>query len=194
VSRARVGVLGGTFDPPHNGHVALARAAVARFGLDRLLVRVVVAPGHKPVATPAGDRLALARLAFAGLPSAEVALDRHPRTVDSLLELGLDDPVLLVGADELAAFSTWKDPERVLELALLGVATRPGTPEAALTAAIARLHRPDRVELFPLEPVPIASSEIRALVAAGEPIDAFVPAEVAAEIARRGLYRTAPAR
>jgi nicotinate-nucleotide adenylyltransferase len=187
--QARVGVLGGAFDPPHLGHVALARAAVERFALDRLLVRVLADPGHKRVATPAAIRLELARDAFAEIPEAEVAVDPHARTVDSLLALGLDEPVFLIGADELADFLSWKQPERVLELARLGVATRPGTAREELDAVVAQLARPERVELFAIEPLPISSSEIRARVARREPIGGLVPPAVEAGIARHGLYR-----
>ena len=187
-----VGVLGGAFDPPHLGHTALARAAVDRFRLDRLLVRVVEHPGHKLVAADAEDRLALARRAFASVSGAEVDLDPFARTVDSLEALGLADPVFIVGADEFVAFLDWKQPGRVLELSRLGVATRPGYPRGALEQVLSQLGRADRVELFAIEPFPISSSAIRARVAAGEPLDGLVDPLVAAEITRRGLYRTSP--
>ncbi len=183
-----VGILGGAFDPPHDGHIALALGAVADFDLTRLLVRVVAAPGHRSVVASADDRFALAQLAFAYVHGAEVALDLHARTVDSLEALAVDDPLFLIGADELASFPSWKDPDRVLELARLGVATRPGVEREQLDAAIARLSRPERVEVFEIEQLPISSSEIRARVGNGEPIDDLVPGSVAAEIARRGLY------
>ena len=188
-----VAVLGGAFDPPHDGHVALAQGAVAHFGVTRLLVRVVAAPGHRSVSATAEDRLALAKLAFAAVPGGEVALDPHARTVDSLEALDLDDPVFLIGADELASFRTWKSPDRVLRLARLGVATRPGVARERLDAVIAELSDPARVELFEIEQLPISSSEIRARVADGRPIDGLVPASVAVEIERRDLYRR-PAR
>jgi nicotinate-nucleotide adenylyltransferase len=184
-----VGVLGGAFDPPHDGHVALALGAIAHFGLTRLLVRVVAEPGHRSIAAPADDRLALAKLAFAYVHGAEVAPDPYARTVDSLEALDLGDPVFLIGADELVSFPTWKDPARVLELARLGVAIRPGVERERLDGVIAELSRPERVELFEIDPLPISSSEIRDRVAAGEPIVDLVPASVAAEIERRGLYR-----
>jgi nicotinate-nucleotide adenylyltransferase len=172
------GLLGGAFDPPHLGHVALADAAEHELGLERVVVVVVADPGHKDVHVPAETRLALARAAF---PGREVVLDHHPRTVDLLRERRWDDPVFLVGADEYLDFPRWKEPDAVLELARLGVATRPGFPLPA--------ERPDRVLFFELEPVPVSSSEIRELVARGEPIDGLVPRAVAAEIAGRGLYR-----
>lgn len=184
-----VGILGGAFDPPHVGHVALAEAAIRHFRLDRLLVRVVADPGHKAVATAPQVRLFLAELAFAPLDEAEVSLDPFARTVDSLEALRLDDPVFLLGADEFADFLTWKEPERVLELARLGVATRPGTDRSALDAVLAGLSRPDRVELFAIEPLDVSSSGIRARVASGEPVGGLVPLSVAAELERLGLYR-----
>lgn len=183
------GVYGGMFDPPHLGHVALAREAVRTFALARLLVRVVGAPGHRAVATPAEDRLALARIAFADVPGAETALDPHARTVDSLEALALDEPIFLVGADEFAGFLSWKEPARVLELARLGVATRPGVDRAVLDAVLARLDRPDRVVFFPIPPHDVSSTDVRARLRRGEPVDGLVPPAVAAEIRARGLYR-----
>ena len=184
-----VGIFGGAFDPPHEGHVALAREAIDYFQLGRLLIRVVADPGHKDVETAPEVRLALAELAFAALDEAEVSLDPSGRTVDSLEALGLVDPVFLIGADELAAFSTWMRPDRVLELARVGAATRPGTDVQDLESIIVALSRPDRIELFPITPLPVSSSQVRDRVAAGLPIDALVPASVAAEIRRLGLYR-----
>lgn len=183
------GILGGAFDPPHVGHVELARVGIERFGLHRLLVRVVEDPGHKDVSTAPQIRLFLAELAFAPLDEAEVGLDRFGRTVDSLEALGLDDPVFLIGADEFADFLSWKEPQRVLDLARLAVATRPGVDRGRLDAVLGRLERPDRVAFFEIEPLPVSSADIRARVAAGEPIAGLVPAAVEAEIARLELYR-----
>jgi nicotinate-nucleotide adenylyltransferase len=188
VAAVTVGLLGGAFDPPHVGHVALARAGIERFALHRLLVRVVADPGHKDVRTDAASRLALARLAFAPLGCAEVELDPFARTVDSLEALALDDPVFLLGADEFADLPRWKEPDRVLELARLGVAARPGVDPQRLEAVLERLARPDRVTFFELAPHPVSSSGIRALVAAGASIAGLVPDAVEAEIVRLGLY------
>ena len=184
-----VGVLGGAFDPPHDGHLALARGGIRHFGLGRLLVRVVERPGHKEVATPADTRLELARLAFADVRGAEIELDPYARTVDSLEALDLEDPVFLVGADEFADFLGWKEPDRVLELARLGVGERPGVDAARIEAVIARLVRPDRVEQFEIEPHEVASEQVRARVAAGGSLDGLVPKAVAARIRELGLYR-----
>jgi nicotinate-nucleotide adenylyltransferase len=189
VAAVTIGILGGAFDPPHLGHVALAHAAVERFALDRLLIRVVAEPGHKAVPTPVAIRLELARLAFADVPGAEVSLEPHGRTVDQLDALGLDDPVFVIGADELASFLTWKDPQRVLDLARLGVGTRPGVPMEMLEAVLAELHRSDRVTVFEIPPHPISSTELREVAARGESIALFVPVSVAREIEQRALYR-----
>jgi nicotinate-nucleotide adenylyltransferase len=183
-----VGILGGAFDPPHVGHVELARRGIERFDLDRLLIRVVEDPGHKDVDTPPQIRLFLAELAFGTLDEAEVSLDAFARTVDSLAALALEDPVFLVGADEFADFLEWKDPEKVLELARLGVATRPGVDRTRLDAVLASLDRPERVSFFEIVPLAVSSSDLRRRVAGGEPIAGLVPRAVEAEIGRLGLY------
>jgi nicotinate-nucleotide adenylyltransferase len=180
------GLFGGAFDPPHLGHVALAREAKRRFGLDRLVVLVSVSPEHKAVATPAEDRLALAQAAF---PGDDVRLDEHPRTVDMLRAGEWENPLLLVGADQLAAFRHWKEPDAVLDIARVAVATRPGLGLEELAEALEQLGRPDRIELFEIEPWAVASRDLRARVAAGESLDGLVPPAVAREIERRGLYR-----
>jgi nicotinate-nucleotide adenylyltransferase len=185
---ARTGLLGGAFDPPHNGHVALALAAVEQLGLDRLLVHVVADPGHKDVFAPAADRLELARLAFAHVPGAEVELDPHARTVDSLEARQLDDPVLVLGADQLLALPRWKRPERVLELARLAVARRPGVPDERMRETHERLSAPGRITYFDLPPLPVSSTLVRERVARGQPIDDLVPPAVAEAVARLRLY------
>ena len=185
------GIFGGAFDPPHLGHVALAQAARAHFGFERLLVLVAADPGHKRTFAPVSARLELARLAFEGVPGTEVEVDPHERTVDFLEERRPGNAVFLIGGDQLAAFSTWKSPERVLELVAIGVAARPGVPEDELRSARARLPAPDRISFFALEPVPVSSTAIRERVASGEPIDGLVPPNVAEAILRLGLYRNA---
>lgn len=181
-----VGLYGGAFDPPHDGHVALARAAKERYDLPRLTVLVSERPGHKEVELPADARLELARAAF---PDDDVRLDPHPRTIDLLRGERFDDPIFLIGADEFFDFPTWKEPEAVLELTRVGVATRPGFDRARLDAVLRAVARPDRVLFFDIEPNPAASHDIRALAAAGEPLEGLVPAAVARLIAERGLYR-----
>jgi nicotinate-nucleotide adenylyltransferase len=185
------GILGGVFDPPHNGHVALARAAIEELGLERLLVLVVADPGHKRTGTPADTRLELARLAFDDVAVTTLELDRHARTVDSLEERHVDDAVFILGADELAGFENWKSPQRVLELVRVAVAVRPGVSRDEVRSVRERLDGPGRILEFEMEPVDVSSSEIRARVAHGEPIGGLVPPTVAEAIGRLGLYRSA---
>jgi nicotinate-nucleotide adenylyltransferase len=180
------GLLGGAFDPPHLGHVALADAAEAQLGLARVVVVVVADPGHKDVHCPADMRLDLARAAF---PGRDVVLDNHARTVDMLRAMTWPDPLFLIGADEFLDFPAWKEPDVVLDLARLGVASRPGYPRERLERGRERLSRPDRVIFFEIEPVRVSSREIRERVARGEAIDGLVPPAVAAEIGSHGLYR-----
>jgi nicotinate-nucleotide adenylyltransferase len=177
------------FDPPHLGHVALARAAIDELGLDELLVLVVADPGHKEATTPAETRLELARLAFADVPEATVELDPYARTVDSLEARRPEDAYFILGADELASFESWRSPQLVLELVRLGVVMRPGASREEVDAVRRRLDAKERIVEFDMEPISVSSSEIRASVARGEPIDDLVPAPVSEAIARIGLYR-----
>ena len=177
-------LFGGAFDPPHAGHVAIASAAKERFGLP-LVVLVSERPGHKDVELPADVRLELARAAF---PDDEVRLDPYPRTIDLLRGERFDDPVFLVGADQFVGFLTWKEPEAVLELAQLAVATRPGFDRGLLDAVLRNLEHRDRVVFFDAEPNPAASRDIRAALAAGEPLAGIVPPAVERVIRERGLY------
>src|SRR5439155_8655934 len=102
-------ILGGTFDPPHNGHVALALAALARLPIDRLVVLVAADPGHRKVFAGAEDRLRLAHAAFEGLP-AEAVLDDNAFTVDAVRDGRFADALFVVGADEGPALPSWRDP------------------------------------------------------------------------------------
>jgi nicotinate-nucleotide adenylyltransferase len=182
-----VGVYGGAFDPPHSGHVAVAQAAKQQYGLPQLVVLVAAAPAHKDVHATADERLELARAAF---PADDVRLDAHARTIDFLRAAEVEQPLLVIGADQFSSFPTWKEPDAVLELAQLAVATRPGFPRDEIEPVLRELEHPERVLFFDLEPNPASSSRIRELVAAGESVDGLVPPAVAALIEVRGLYRT----
>jgi nicotinate-nucleotide adenylyltransferase len=181
-----IGLFGGAFDPPHNGHVALVAQARTALDLEGVIVVVTAAPGHKEVATPAETRFELARAAF---PGRRVFLDGHARTVDLLRDHPeWEGAVFLVGADEFASFLGWKEPEEVLRLVQLGVATRPGFPRETLEPVLARLSHPERVLFFDLEPFPIASRELRGQLDRGEDVHELVPAAVWELIERDGLY------
>jgi nicotinate-nucleotide adenylyltransferase len=183
-----IALLGGTFDPPHNGHVALARAIVDQFAPEALVILVAARPGHKEVALAADTRLRLAQAAF---PGQDVVLDEHERTVDTLADGAWRDPLFVIGADEFCDFLTWKDPNGVLERARLAVATRPGYPRERLDAVLERLEQPERVLFFDIEPMPISSRDLRERVARGESIEGLVPPAVAELVSRLRLYRRA---
>jgi nicotinate-nucleotide adenylyltransferase len=173
--------LGGTFDPPQLGHVALGRAALEQLPVDRLVILVAASPGHRGVVAGAGERLELARLAFDFAD--EVVLDPNAFTVDAVRDGRFGEAIFVVGADEGAAFPTWKEPEEVLRWVRLAVGTRTGYPPPDL------VRYGDRVLAFELDSPPVSSSEVRERISRGEPIDELVPAAVAEAIREHGLYR-----
>jgi nicotinate-nucleotide adenylyltransferase len=191
-------LFGGAFDPPHIGHVVLLQSATARFALDRILVVPTGDPPHKRAETPSEVRFRLAQLAFERLPGVEL-WDREltaagpSYTIDTVRaareRFPDDDLIVLVGADQLAQFLEWREPDGILELARLGIATRPGYPPETLAPVLARIARPERVEIFRIPSYPLSSSAIRGRLARGESVDGVVPRPVAAEIERLGLYR-----
>jgi nicotinate-nucleotide adenylyltransferase len=184
-----IGLFGGAFNPPHLGHVELAKRALDEFELHKLLVLVSDDPGHKPVECPLEQRLALARLAFADLPRTEVIADPYRYTIDRLRAEPVEDAIFLMGADQYRDFSTWKEPDAVLDRVQLGVATRSGVDRPAVPR-----EQEGRVRFFDIDSPPIASRDLRERAHTGEPLDGLVPEAVAREIENRGLYRyTAPA-
>jgi nicotinate-nucleotide adenylyltransferase len=181
-----IGLFGGAFDPPHRGHVELARHAKEELGLEKLLVLVAASPGHKDVATSADVRLRLAQAAF---PDDDVSLDEHARTIDMLeAHPEWDDPVFLIGADEFCDFLSWKRPNDVLARTQVAVATRPGFPRERLESVLGHLDHPERVLFFDIEPQAVASRDLRSRLEAGEDVSADVPSAVAAMIDGEMLY------
>jgi len=178
-----IGILGGTFDPPHNGHVALAEAALQELDLDELVVLLVASPGHRSCVEDAETRQALAEASFAGVPRARVERDENPYTVDAVRGGRFADAVFIVGADEGEAFPRWKDPDEILRWVKLAVGTRSGYPPPDLQ------RYGDRVISFELASPPISSNEVRARIREGKPIGDLVPSDVALLIEERGLYR-----
>ena len=174
-------LLGGTFDPPQNGHVALARAALAELPVEQLVVLVASDPGHREVVAPAEARLELARRAFDFAD--EVVLDDHAFTVEAVRDGHFGDAIFVVGADEGAAFPGWKEPEEVLRWVRLAVGTRSGYAPPDLEPY------GDRVLSFQLDSPPVSSSEVRGRIARGEPIEDLVPPAVASAIEELRLYR-----
>ncbi len=180
-----LGLYGGAFDPPHRGHVQLARCAKELLGLARLIVVVAARPGHKAVDTPAELRAEMARAAF---PDDDVVLDDHARTIDLLRDHPeWQDAWFVLGADEFADFLTWKEPNEVLARARLAVGTRSGFPPDRLQSVFDGITRPERVRVFEMEPVPAASRDLRHAL-----VEADVPPGVAEIIRREGLYQTTP--
>lgn len=178
-----IGILGGIFDPPHNGHLALAEATLRELDLDELIVLLVANPGHRSSGEDADTRQELAEAAFGGLPRTRIERDDNPYTVDAVKGGRFGDAVFIVGADEGAAFPNWKDPDEILRWVRLAVGTRSGYPPADLE------RYGDRVIPFELDSPSISSSTVRERIQAGEPIGDLVPSDVARVIEERGLYR-----
>ena len=191
----RVGMFGGAFDPPHRAHLALARAAVDQLGLDQLHVIPTGDAWHKArTLTDGAHRLAMARLAFAGLPRMVVdgrELERGGPTysIDTLRELQAEHPgaelVLLMGEDQAAGFTRWHAWTEVARLAVLAVAGR-GTGEGV---AALRALPGVRVEALQLPQMPESATEIRTRLTAGQDIAELVPPAVASYIETHHLYQ-----
>ena len=195
-SPLRIGLFGGSFNPPHVGHLAVAEACAEAAGLDRVLWVPAATPPHKrgdPALAPAADRLALVRAAVAGNPRFEVSTVEVKRgevsfTVDTLRQLAAEHPsadlALLIGGDSLAAFDTWREPEAILALARLVVYARPGADLGAVPGWVMR-----RVTIVEGPLLEVSSTALRARVAAGRTVRYLVPDAVRAEVERRRLYR-----
>jgi nicotinate-nucleotide adenylyltransferase len=192
----RLGVFGGSFDPPHIGHLLVADDACDQLALDRL---IFVPAATQPLkvgreVTAAEHRLAMVRLLAAGNPRFEVSAAEVERaglsfTVDTLTHFAAQHPnaerYLLVGADVLSTFAKWREPSQVLALATLVVLQRadadpPELPSSIDGAAIRRLNT---------RRIDVSSTEVRERVRQEKPIRGFVTDNVAAYIARHSLYR-----
>jgi nicotinate-nucleotide adenylyltransferase len=192
------GLFGGAFDPPHYGHLELVDGALRHFGLERVVVIPTGRAPHKAIATSAEVRYRLAEAAFAGRARVELSrweLERgEPSyTVETTrwAREQYGELIFLVGADQFAKLATWREPDEVLRLARLGVATRPGYDRDELDRVLGHLADPSRVELFEIEPTPVSSTEVRARVGRGEPVDGLVPPAVGELIEELELYRAA---
>lgn len=200
-----IGILGGTFDPFHLGHLALARAARDQLGLERVLVIPAAAPPHKPgrAISPADVRLRLVQAGIAGEPRVaasriELERDGPSYTVDTVAALAAaeridgrePDITVILSAESFAGLPTWREPERLLDLARIAVAPRAGhpPPDPAWIAA-AFPGRADRIVVIDGPEIDISASAIRRRTAAGEPLDGLVPPAVAEAIATDRLYR-----
>jgi nicotinate-nucleotide adenylyltransferase len=195
----RLGLFGGTFNPPHVGHLVCAHQALAQLDLDRVLLVPVHEPPHKGIESDPGveHRVELCRRAAAGDDRLEVSLvDAEVAgpsfTVDTLRRLHErcpgDQLTFIVGGDMAHSLPTWREPEAILELAELGVAEREGVRRADIAERLDGF-RTDRVRFFDMPRLDISSSLIRRYVAQGRPIRYLVPDGVAAYIEQAGLYR-----
>ena len=201
-----IGILGGTFNPPHIGHLVCAQEARAALGLDRVLLIPVATPPHKELVDDPGAqlRIELCRRAASGddgLEVCELEIRRGGRsyTVDTLRALRSERPedelTLITGADMAVTLPRWREPEEILSMARLAVAERQELRRehirdelcAALPAAQGRL------EFFSMPRLDVSSSDVRARVAAGLPYRHLVPETVRQEIERHGLYLTGAA-
>jgi nicotinate-nucleotide adenylyltransferase len=199
LGRRSLGILGGTFNPPHRGHVALAKHARSELGLGHVVLMPAHSPPHKAVAGDPGpeQRLQMCRLAVAGETGLEVCSLEIKRggpsyTVDSLRAIHESHPhtelTFIVGADMARTVSAWREPQALVELASLAVAER----EDVGREAVLRALRPLRAEVSFLEMpmVEISSSMVRERVAEDRPVDDLVGGAVAEYIAEQGLYGT----
>ena len=183
----KVGILGGTFDPVHNAHLAMAGAALEHLKLDKILFMPTGSPRYRTPAVASGEhRVAMLQLALAGnvaceIDARELAPGASGYTLDTLkelrLELGPDTELwLLMGADQYAKLDTWHRPDDVKRHAKIAVFGRPGISFRA------------RAPVIPMAPMNVSASEVRARVAQGQDISALVPPAVASHIARERLY------
>jgi nicotinate-nucleotide adenylyltransferase len=196
---ARIGVFGGTFNPPHVGHLACVGAAISQLGLERVLLMPVARPPHKQALEDPGaeHRVAMCRLAVAGDRRVEVSELEVERggpsyTVDTLRALHQANPqdelTFLAGGDMAASLPGWREPEQVLRLARFAVAEREGAERAEVERALAGLAGRDRVEFFEMPRIDVSSSAIRRAIAAGRAVRDLMPDTVARYIEDHGLY------
>jgi nicotinate-nucleotide adenylyltransferase len=198
----RLGLLGGTFDPPHLGHLVAAQEAADRLGLERVLFVPAGQPPHKlgePV-SPLESRLRMVELAIADNPCfvlSRADVDRHgpSYTADLLADIRAgtgpeSELYFLVGLDSLHDLTTWKDPARILAQSVLVAVSRPGCPSLELSELESSLPRAaERIVVLDTAGVDISSTDLRARVAAGRVIRYLVPDAVREFIESTGLYR-----
>ncbi|QTD46672.1 nicotinate-nucleotide adenylyltransferase [Ottowia testudinis] len=200
----RIGLFGGAFDPPHDAHVALARAAIGQLSLDQLHIVPTGDAWHKtrPL-SPGVHRLAMCQLAFADVPKMvvddrELRRDGPTYTIDTLTELRAEYPgaelFLQIGADQAAAFHTWRRAPEILRIATLSIAVRAYSESADavfdVKNPLAGLSvSPAHVRILNLSAMAHSATDVRRRVAQGLPIGHLVPAPVAGYIAENHLYQ-----
>ena len=189
----KIGILGGTFDPPHLGHLVAAQDACSALQLDRLIFIPAAQPPHKldRSVTEAELRLEMLRAALDGNPQFEVSTAELERggpsyTVATLRELRAkhrgDMLYLLIGVDQVREFGGWREPEEILKLARIVMLARAGTDQLGEAASFVQ-------QAVAVTRIDVSSTMVRGRVAAGEPIRYLVPDAVVQVIEREGLYR-----
>ena len=196
----RIGVLGGTFNPPHLGHLVCAQEAYLQLRLERVLLIPVRTPPHKPMDDEPGvdHRLEMCRLAASGqdwlqVSDVEVRQPGPSYTVATLELLHSTTPdielYLIVGADIALGLPSWRKPERVMSLARVAVAERPGTARAGVEEALGKLGGGDRAQFFEMPEIGISSTMLRDRVRGGVPTRYLMPDSVREYIDHHHLYR-----
>jgi nicotinate-nucleotide adenylyltransferase len=195
----RLGILGGTFNPPHIGHLICAQEAYVQLNLDLVMLIPALVPPHKPVEDEPGPehRLELCRLASRGddrldVSDIEIVRTGPSYTVDTLEQLTREAPerdlFLILGGDIAAGLPRWRDPERVLSLATVSVAERRGTPREAVQDGLAQVKAEGRAQFFTMPTIDVSSTLVRERVRSGAPIRYLVPEAVDHYIRDHGLY------
>lgn len=199
----RLGILGGTFNPPHLGHLVCAQEAHLQLRLDQVLLIPTRTPPHKLLRDDPGPdhRLELCRMAVDGderfaVSDLEIRRDGPSYTIDTLEELHATvqdcDLYLILGGDIATGLPQWREPERLLSLSTLAVVDREGTPRAAIEAVLDRLPGGERVQFFAMPQVAISSTLVRRRLQAAAPVRYLVPDAVLDYIERYRLYAAAP--
>ncbi len=195
----RLGILGGTFNPPHLGHLVCAQEAYLQLDLQRVLVIPARIPPHKPLDEEPGaeHRLELCRRAVDGderfvVSDLEIRRGGPSFTVDTLKALHATTPdselFLILGGDVAAGLPQWREPDQVLSLSTVAVAKRRGTSREAVEAALEMLPGGGKVRFFPMPRIGVSSTMVRRRVRAGLPIRYLVPDLVASYIDEHELY------
>ena len=194
-----VGVLGSAFNPPHLGHLALAQEALWQLGLSEVILVPTGEAPHKRILDDPGRelRLAMTRLAAAddsrfSVSTVEVDRDGPSYTHETLELLRRERPdaelVFVMGADAAVGLESWRDPERVVELARLAVARRAGVSDTEVAAVMRSLDAAGRATMLEMPQFGVSSSAVRERAAAGRPLRYLVPEPVARFIEEKGVY------
>lgn len=197
---AAIGVLGSAFNPPHLGHLALAQEALWQLGLDEVVLVPTGQAPHKRISDDPGReaRMEMTRLAAAdderfSVSSLEVEREGPSYTYETLEALaeqrGDTELVFVMGADAAVGLESWRDPERVVELARLAVARRAGVSDADVAEVMRSLGCDGRTTMLEMPQFGVSSSAVRERAKQGRPLRYLVPEPVARFIEERGIYR-----